>query len=469
MMSNTFSFTVNVTSRCTAGATADVRHAIGRRHDAMATARRLFCKAVVGIDLGTTHSAVSIVEDGRAKVIPSDGASMLLPSLVYLSQVEDPIVGATAEDGTGGVLVDNIKRLMGRPFHETTDLHDQVSYQVQEATDGMVEVVCSSDGWTESPEQISAQILKVLKGIAEDYLQAPVDSAVITVPSHFSMKQRLAVMNAGSLAGLGQISLLQEPIAAAIAHGLGHALEEEPAILVVDIGGGTCDVSLLHSFEGILEVNAYDGDNSLGGVDLDFAIIQWWVENGLLPSDTMDTVVAAPKRKRTLQKLAERCKIALTSHDSCTVAIPASCTGSKECTITMSKAELQAAAEPFLQRLWQPLKRLSQEHHLEFAHYPDGDCGSAQRQKADRFAPPPRLVTQLLLVGGATKTPTVRWFLERITGCKRCTLDVDPEHCVAIGAALHAGIMVGKVTSGLEMADSVYVKDLQSRTTGFQM
>lgn len=183
----------------------------------------------------------------------------------------------------------------------------------------------------------------------------------------------------------------------------------------------------------------------------------------------MDSVIDNPQRLRDLRRLAEHCKIRLSSQDTCTVTIPSAGASAKELTITMSQGDLEAAAEPFLQQLWIPLERLAREHHLEYAQYPYGGVQPTKNNPVDRFAPPPRVVTQLLLVGGATQAPAIQAFLERITGCKRCTLDVNPEQCVAIGAALHAGVMVGEVRAGIEMADSIYVQDLQSRTTGFQM
>lgn len=170
---------------------------------------------------------------------------------------------------------------------------------------------------------------------------------------------------------------------------------------------------------------------------------------------------------RSIRKLAEQCKIELSSQTTCSIKIPTDDADSSE--VTMSQKDLRAAAEPFLKRLWAPLKRLGQEHHIKYAHYPFDCQQPAQPSSEDRFAPPPRLITKLLLVGGATKAPVVREFLENITGCKCHALAVDPDHCVAIGAGVHAGIMVGEVTAGVEMADSVYVQDLQSRTSGFQM
>lgn len=184
-------------------------------------------------------------------------------------------------------------------------------------------------------------------------------------------------------------------------------------------------------------------------------------------ADTAGSMLVDAARRRSLRQLAEHCKITLSSQETCCVEIPTDDDAS--ITVEMSQSELKRAAEPFLKRLWSPLERLGQAHHLEFAHYPFDSAQPAQTSPADRFSPPPRVITQLLLVGGATKAPFIQEFLERVTGCKRHALDVDPEHCVAIGAGVHAGIMVGDVTDGVEMADSIYVEHLQSRTSGFQM
>lgn len=172
-------------------------------------------------------------------------------------------------------------------------------------------------------------------------------------------------------------------------------------------------------------------------------------------------------RLRSMRKLAEHCKIELSSQATCSINLLIDDANSSA--VTMSQTDLEVAAAPFLKRLWAPLQRLGQEHHIEYAHYPFDCQRPAQASSEDCFAPPPRLITKLLLVGGATKAPLVREFLERITGCKRHALAVDPDHCVAIGAGVHAGIMVGEVTAGVEMADSIYVQNLQSRTSGFQM
>lgn len=186
-----------------------------------------------------------------------------------------------------------------------------------------------------------------------------------------------------------------------------------------------------------------------------------------ITKDLFAGVFGDPSSLRVGRKLAEKCKIHLSSEEVCCVDLPVG--GNLSESISMTRADLQTALLPFLNKLWAPLERLGREHHLQFAHYPFDSVKPAQMDQLDRFAPPPRTVTQLLLVGGATKAPVVQQFLEKVTGCKQHHLDVDSEHCVAIGAAIHAGIMVGQVTDGVEMADSVYVQDLQSRTSGFQM
>ena len=243
--------------------------------------------------------------------------------------------------------------------------------------------------------------------------------------------------------------------------------DSQPAILVFDLGGGTFDVSLLQSFDGILEVVASEGDDALGGLDADLLIADALLERAALSPPQAAAVRACERSRAALQRAAEAVKIALSDAEAHTARLVLPAAGC-DVEVTIARSELDATLTPFLRRLWDPLQRLGEAYKLEWAAYPFGGSPASGASAADRFAPPPRRVSQLVLVGGGTRAPAVRAFAEAVAGVRAC-VGVNPEHCVALGAALHAGFMEGAVVGGLEMTDGVYVQELQQRVSGFQM
>lgn len=420
-------------------------------------------RAAIGIDLGTTNSLVAAIVNGKPTILPDDEGNALLPSVVRYCE-KGVIVGSKAQQGDDPLnTFFCVKRIIGRRGELVDGIARDLPYKLVCDADGFAALDSPAAGQV-TPVQVSSEILKVLKLRAEQHTKEPVDRAVITVPAHFDNDQRLATMSAAMLAGIERVSLLQEPVAAAMAYGLGKPQDEQPAILVFDLGGGTFDVSLLQSFEGIMEVVGSDGDNQLGGFDMDTALLRF-VLNKALSKDEREQVWASADCLQRARDAAEQAKIMLSESES--AQFKPHLKGVPEVALEISRGDLAAASEPFLGQLWEALNRLGSTYKLAYSSRFDGSPDE-QPTAVDRFAPPPRAVSQLVLVGGATKSPLISSFAERIVGCAACQ-GADPEQCVAFGAAIQAGLMDGSLSGGLEMMDSVYVADLQGRVSGFQM
>ena len=376
---------------------------------------------VIGIDLGTTNSVVAVMEGGQPTVIVNQEGSRVTPSVVGIAKDGDRLVGQVAKrqavtnpENT----VFSIKRFMGRQFEETQAETSRVPYKMVRASNG--------DAWVEargkkySPPEISALILQKLKQAAEDYLGEKVTDAVITVPAYFNDAQRQATKDAGKIAGLNVLRIINEPTAAALAYGLDKKHDE--TIAVYDFGGGTFDISVLEVGEGVVEVKATNGDTHLGGDDIDDRIIEWLVAD-FKNSEGVDL----GKDRMALQRLkeaAEKAKIELSTAMETEINLPfvtADQHGPKHLQVKLSRAKLEQLVDDLLQRTMVPLKQALADAGVD-----------------------PSAIAEVVLVGGSTRMPKVQQ-LVRDFFRKDPHKGVNPDEVVAVGAAVQGGVLTGEV------------------------
>jgi molecular chaperone DnaK len=376
---------------------------------------------IIGIDLGTTNSVVAVMEGDQPTVIQNAEGSRLTPSVVAFSKTGERLVGQVAKrqavtnpENT----IFSIKRFMGRRFDEVNEEMKMVPYEVLRASNGDVRVKVGNQELP--PPQLSAMILQKLKQAAEDYLGQPVTQAVITVPAYFNDAQRQATKEAGSIAGLEVMRIVNEPTAAALAYGLDKKKDE--TIAVYDFGGGTFDISILEVGEGVVEVKSTNGDTHLGGDNLDQRIIEWIISE-FRNSDGIDL----GKDRMALQRLreaAEKAKMELSSVMETEVNLPfitADATGPKHLLMKLSRAKFESLVEDLLQKTVGPTKLAL------------SDAG-ADASKID----------EVVLVGGSTRIPRVQQIVKELFG-KEPHKGVNPDEVVAIGAAIQAGVLSGDV------------------------
>ena len=376
---------------------------------------------VIGIDLGTTNSVVAVMEGGQPAVIVNQEGARTTPSVVAIAKDGERLVGQVAKRQAvtnSENTVFSIKRFMGRRFDEVTTETGRVPYKVVRADNG--------DGWVEargtrySPPEISAIVLQKLKQAAEDHLGEKVSDAVITVPAYFNDAQRQATKDAGKIAGLNVLRIINEPTAAALAYGLDKKKDE--TIVVYDFGGGTFDVSVLEVGEGVVEVKATNGDTHLCGDDLDDRIIEW-LAGEFKKSDGIDLA----KDRMALQRLkegAERAKIELSTAIETEINLPfitADQSGPKHLQVKLSRAKLEQLVDDLLQRTMAPLKQAL------------ADAGTD-----------PKAIDEVVLVGGSTRMPKVQQLVRDYFG-KEPHKGVNPDEVVAIGAAVQGGVLAGEV------------------------
>src|SRR3954471_22877591 len=376
---------------------------------------------VIGIDLGTTNSVVAVMEGGQPTVIVNQEGARTTPSVVGLTKEGERLVGQVAKrqavtnpENT----VFSIKRFMGRKFDEVPAETSRVPYRIARAANG--------DAWVEargkkySPPEISAMVLQKLKQAAEDYLGEKVTDAVITVPAYFNDAQRQATKDAGTIAGLNVLRIINEPTAAALAYGLDKKKDE--TIAVYDFGGGTFDISVLEVGEGVVEVKATNGDTHLGGDDVDDRIIEWLVSE-FKKSEGVDL----SKDRMALQRLkeaAEKAKIELSSAMETEINLPfitADQTGPKHLQIKLSRAKLEQLVDDLLQRTMTPVKQALADAGVD-----------------------PKNIDEVVLVGGSTRMPKVQQFVREFFG-KDPHKGVNPDEVVAVGAAVQGGVLTGDV------------------------
>ncbi len=384
---------------------------------------------ILGIDLGTTNSAMAVLEGGEPTIIVNAEGDRTTPSVVGFRQDGDRIVGKAAKNQavtnpTNTVF--SIKRFMGRRYDEVTSELKTIPYKVKAGT-GQRAVV-EIDGEDFTPEQISAMILSKMKADAEKYLGETVTDAVITVPAYFNDAQRQATKDAGKIAGLNVQRIVNEPTAAALAYGLDKK-DVDQKVLVFDLGGGTFDVSLLDLADGVVEVLATNGDNHLGGDDWDQRVIDWAAdkfkqENGIdLRKD--------PMALQRLKDAAENAKKELSAAHQAEINLPfitADASGPKHLNYTLTRAEFEKITRDLLDRCKSPVTKALHDANLQISE-----------------------VNEVILVGGSSRMPAVQELVKQITG-KQPNMSVNPDEVVADGAAVQGGVLTGDV-SGILLLD----------------
>ncbi len=384
---------------------------------------------ILGIDLGTTNSAMAVLEGGEPTIIVNAEGDRTTPSVVGFRSDGDRIVGKAAKNQavtnpTNTVF--SIKRFMGRRYDEVTSELKTVPYKVKAGTGNRA--VVEIDGEDFTPEQISAMILSKMKADAEKYLGEPVTDAVITVPAYFNDAQRQATKDAGKIAGLNVQRIVNEPTAAALAYGLDKKGIDQK-VLVFDLGGGTFDVSLLDLADGVVEVLATNGDNHLGGDDWDQRVIDWMADK--FQADNGIDLRKDPMALQRLKEAAENAKKELSSAQQAQINLPfitADATGPKHLDYTLTRAEFERITRDLLDRCKAPVTKALQDANLQISQ-----------------------VNEVILVGGSSRMPAVQELVKQMTG-KQPNMSVNPDEVVADGAAVQGGVLTGDV-SGILLLD----------------
>jgi molecular chaperone DnaK len=408
---------------------------------------------ILGIDLGTTNSAMAFMEGGEPTIIVNAEGDRTTPSVVGFRKDGERVVGKAAKNQAvtnPENTVSSIKRFIGRSFDETKSERATVSYKVKGGKDGRVQV--EIDGKDFTPEEISAMVLQKLKADAEKFSGQTITQAVITVPAYFNDSQRQATKDAGRIAGLEVLRIVNEPTAAALAYGLDKAGKDEK-ILIFDLGGGTFDVSILELSDGVFEVLSTNGDNHLGGDDWDQRVIDW-----LADKFKADNGIDLRSDKMALQRLkeaAEKAKMELSSTQQTNINLPfitADENGPKHLDYSLTRAEFEKITGDLLQRCKKPVESAMK------------DAGIAMGD-----------IAEVILVGGSTRMPAVQELVKRLTG-KDPNMSVNPDEVVALGAAVQGGVLAGDVEGillldvtplslGVETMGGVFTKMIERNTT----
>ena len=409
---------------------------------------------LVGIDLGTTNSVVAIMEGGEPRVIASAEGNRTIPSVVAFKANGERLVGVTAKRQAvtnPANTVGSIKRFMGHRLEEVKQETGRVSYKVVADSKGMAAVHIPAVDKQFTPEEISAMILQKLKADAEAYLGEPVTKAVITVPAYFNDSQRTATKNAGEIAGLEVLRIINEPTAASLAYGLDKKANE--TILVFDLGGGTFDVSILDVGEGVFEVKSTSGDSHLGGDDFDQKIVDW-LGNEFMKEHGIDL----RKDQKALQRLreaAEKAKIELSGQVSTDINLPFITAVDNEpvhLETNLTRAKFEDLCSDLLKRIEGPVNQAVADAKVPLSS-----------------------IDEVILVGGSSRMPMVQDLVKRLTG-KEPNKSVNPDEVVAVGAAIQAGVLAGDVRDmvlldvtplslGVETQGGIFDKVIDRNTT----
>ncbi len=409
---------------------------------------------VIGIDLGTTNSCVAVLEGGQPIVIANSEGGRTTPSIIGFGKGGERLVGQLAKRQAvtnAENTINSIKRFIGRRWEDTQPEHSRVPYQCIKGRDDTVDVQIRGRNYT--PQEISAMILQKLKQDAENFLGEVVTQAVITVPAYFTDAQRQATKDAGTIAGLEVLRIINEPTAAALAFGL-EKKDQEQLILVFDLGGGTFDVSILQLGDGVFEVKATCGNNHLGGDDFDNVIVEWMVE-----AFKQEEKIDLAQDKMALQRLreaAEKAKIELSNMGSTSINLPfitADATGPKHLETELSRSKFEELAGNLVIATVEPMAQALKDADLK-----------------------PENIDKIILVGGSTRIPAVQNALMKFFNGKAPDRSINPDEAVALGAAIQAGVLGGEVDNllllditplslGIETLGEVFTKIIERNTT----
>ncbi len=409
---------------------------------------------VIGIDLGTTNSCVAVLEGGKPIVIANSEGGRTTPSMVAFAKGDTRLVGQLAKRQSvtnAQNTIHSIKRFIGRRWEDTESERTRIAYKCVPGRDNTVDVKIKNRQYT--PQEISAMILQKLKVDAESFLGEPVNQVVITVPAYFTDAQRQATKDAGTIAGLEVLRIVNEPTAAALAYGLDKQDREEK-ILVFDLGGGTFDVSILQLGNGIFEVKATSGNNHLGGDDFDNVIVRWMIQ-AFYAQEEIDLRTDKMALQR-MREAAEKAKIELSTAPTTSINLPfitADETGPKHLEMELTRAKFEELAKKLIQKTLEPVKVALKDADLT-----------------------PQEIDRIILVGGSTRIPAVQKAIQTIFKDIQVDRSVNPDEAVAAGAAIQGGVLDGEVEDvlllditplslGIETLGEVFTKIIEKNTT----